>query len=430
MATQNKAEKASLMERAGALGDKLAKPMAKIANINGNAAVQEGLVAITPIIIVSCIFIVLYTLATPVIGTSGEPLLPFLAPYADALAGMHGLLIGCMSLYGSLAVALAYAKRVKVDNMAAAILGVASFLVININGDFTSANFGATGLITAMIIGVWSVKIYKILINHNVSIRLPENVPANVFNAFASLVPYIIILTFLWIIRSLLNFDFTTWLSGLLAPVISGGDNAIFFVFTTTAHGFFWSVGIHFDNMINAVLTPLLTIWTQANLDAFLAGQEMPYIFTETLRRASMIPAIFYAPLILMLISKKKQLKTLGAASLIPAIFGITEPITFGLLVFNPYFLIPMTVSGFVSGIIGYGATALGLVNKVYLTVPWATPVFVSGPVASGDWRYIILIIVEIAVGLVIYYPFWKSYEKSLDEQENEKLSEVAEANE
>ena len=161
-----------------------------------------------------------------------------------------------------------------------------------------------------------------------------------------------------------------------------------------------------------------------------MAGQELPYIFTETLRRVSMVVPIFYAPLVLMLISRHKQLKTLGVASLIPAIFGVTEPITFGLLVFNPYFLIPMTVSGLVGGIVGYGATALGLVDKVYLSLPWATPLFVSGPVASGDWRYLILIVVELAIGLAIFYPFWKAYERSLDKQEQEQLQENLEEKE
>ena len=132
--------------------------------------------------------------------------------------------------------------------------------MININGEFTSANFGATGLITAMIIGVLTVKMYKFLISRNVSIRLPDNVPSNVFNAFASLVPYIVILTVLWVIRTLLNFDFTAWISSLLAPVLRGGDNIFFFTLTTMGHGLFWSIGLHFDNMINSVLTPLLTI--------------------------------------------------------------------------------------------------------------------------------------------------------------------------
>lgn len=417
MSSDNKTKGQALMERVGSIGDKIAKPMAKFANINGVAAIQEGLVAVTPIILVSCVFIVLFTLASPSIGTDaqGTALLPFLEPIAGTFITLHSLCIGCMALYGTVSVAIAYAKRINVDVTAAALLGLSSFLVINISGEFTSANFGPTGIVTAMIIGVWTVKIYKFFLDRNVSIRLPENVPVNVFNAFASLIPYLVILAFLWVVRSLLKFDFTSWISSLLAPIISGGDNIVFFTFTVLGHGLFWSIGLHFDNMINSVLTPLLTIWTQGNLEAFMAGTSLPHIFTETLRRCCMVPAIFYAPLILMLVSKKKQLKTLGVASIVPALFTITEPITFGLLVFNPYFLVPMALSGLIGGIVGYAATALGLVNRIYLSLPWATPVFISGPVASGDWRYLILIAVEIAIGLIIYLPFWMAYEKSLD---------------
>ena len=121
----------------------------------------------------------------------------------------------------------------------------------------------------------------------------------------------------------------------------------------------------------------------------------------------------------MLMFSKTKHLKTFSFASLPAALFSIIEPVVFGLpLVMNPILLIPFVLSGIVGAIVTYGACLLNLVAIPFLELPWATPPFLIGFISSGDWKFIILALLNVAIGAIIYYPFVKVFEK----QENERI--------
>lgn len=419
----------SFMEKINSISMKISEPLGCFARKPAIASIQDGLVASMPIILVGSVFIILYTLATPSIGGSGEALLPFLAPYANAFSTFHALAINSMALYCSISISIAYAKKKHIDATTAALLGLASFLLINIaevNENMISvASFGAAGLITSILTSLLSIFIYSMFIEKKFIIKMPDAVPPNIQNAFSSLVPYFVILTMFWIVRSILNFDLTTWLGTILAPLFNGADNVFLFSAHGTLHGLFWSVGLHFDNLVSPVLTPLRTVWQQGNIDAFLANIDMPYIYTEALERMTITPGIFWAPLFLMMMSKLKHIRTLGWASFPAMIFTISEPVVFGLMVFNPFMIIPLTLSGLVTSFISYQAVALGFVSQSHLFIPWATPAFINGPLSTGDWRSLILILVIFIISLAIYYPFFKAYERNeLAKEASKRLEE------
>lgn len=407
----------SLLDKVNDFSLKIARPMAKLSARPAIAAIQNGLIAATPIILIGSFFLVLFSLASPSVGASGEPLLPFLAPFTDQLLVLFSLTFGVLSLYCAVTISHSYATNLGVDALSATVLGLASFLTVNIgeigDGGISLANFGAAGLVTTMIVSLLVVRVYKFLLDHKVTIRLPDSIPSNVLNAFTSLVPYFLVLSVLWFIRTILDFDLTVFLSTFLAPVIQGADNIFFFTLNTTMHGLFWTVGLHWDNMVSGVVTPLTTLWTQDNIAAYIAGSPLQHIYTTGLYRLAIVPGIFVPPLILMLVSRLKQLRVQGLATLPATVFSITEPLTFGLLAFNPFFLVPMVVSGFLAGLITYGSTMLGLVPKFYLELPWATPTFIYGIVGTGSFAGLLVQLVVIAVGLCVYFPFFRAYEKN-----------------
>lgn len=408
--------KDGLLKKVDDLSQKLAGPMTKISKIPVIEAIQGGIIATTPIILVGSIFILLYTFASPSIGSSGAAILPFLEPYQEQLLVFHNLAINSLALYCAVAIAYCYARILKIDKLSSVILGLASFLLINIGeiteGSISIANFGATGLVTAIAVSLISIKVYELLVKHKVTIKLPDSVPHNVLNAFTSLIPYLLILTAAWVIRTLLSFDVTVFISQLIAPLIQGADNIVFFSFMSMMHGLFWSVGLHWDNMTGSVVTPLVTMWTQSNMNAYIAEGVLPYIYTSGLYRITIVPGIFYPPLILMLLSKQKQIKSLGIACAPAALFCITEPITFGFLAFNSFFIIPMALMGLLSGFISYLASIVHLLPPFHLELPWATPTFIYGLVGTGSVWGILIQVVIILLGLIVYYPFFKLYEK------------------
>ena len=125
----------------------------------------------------------------------------------------------------------------------------------------------------------------------------------------------------------------------------------------------------------------------------------------------------------ILLISKSKQVKSIGKLALAPAIFNISEPIIFGMpIVMNPIMMIPFILAPLVIGSITYISMALGFVNyPAGIAVPWTVPSFFSGFLTTnGDWRAVILQGVNILVSVIIYWPFLKAWDRTLAKQEEE----------
>ncbi len=124
--------------------------------------------------------------------------------------------------------------------------------------------------------------------------------------------------------------------------------------------------------------------------------------------------------ILLAFMSKSSFGKTLGKAVIIPSIFNINEPIIFGLpIVLNPYFAIPFVVTPMVTGALTYFAMALHLVSRTIALVPWTLPGPIGAYMATGfDWRAAILSIINIIISVIIYYPFFKVWDKKQLEKE------------
>ncbi len=66
----------------------------------------------------------------------------------------------------------------------------------------------------------------------------------------------------------------------------------------------------------------------------------------------------------------------------------------------------------------------MGIIGKMYLNLPWATPSPILGYLATGgSIMAVVIVFVNFMIGIVIFYPFWKAYEKSeverIQSQEN-----------
>ena len=124
----------------------------------------------------------------------------------------------------------------------------------------------------------------------------------------------------------------------------------------------------------------------------------------------------------LMLRSRSKTYKQLGKISLPSAIFEINEPVIFGgPIVLNPILAIPFVLMPCIS--IGLGALVQnsGLVSMGYIIDPSFTPFFAQGFLSALDFRNVIFMCVLVAISVAVYYPFFKVYEKSIDEKEDQE---------
>jgi len=109
------------------------------------------------------------------------------------------------------------------------------------------------------------------------------------------------------------------------------------------------------------------------------------------------------------------QMKALATIGLIPALFGVVEPVIYGLpVVLNPFLALPFILTHTITGALTYLATQFGFVAKMYLNLPWATPAPILGFLGGGgSIGGLLIVFVNFGVGLLIFYPFFKAYERA-----------------
>ena len=104
-----------------------------------------------------------------------------------------------------------------------------------------------------------------------------------------------------------------------------------------------------------------------------------------------------------------KQNKEMGKLGIVPGLFTINEPVVFGYpLIMNPILAIPFILTPIVQTLVAYFAMAIGLVPPLTgVQVPWCMPIIIK-PLLAGGWQAAVLQVVCIAIGCLVWYPFFK----------------------
>lgn len=175
-------------------------------------------------------------------------------------------------------------------------------------------------------------------------------------------------------------------------------------------------------------------LWIQlldANTASYAAGQAVPGIAAEPFFQWFIwiggSGATIGLALLLAFRAKSAYGKSLGKATVIPAIFNINEPIIFGApIVLNPILIIPFVVAPIVMATVSWFAMSANLVSRVVVTAPWTLPGPVGAYLATGgDWRASVLNLLCIAISIIIYYPFVNMYDKRLLHEEKVEEQEA-----
>ena len=126
------------------------------------------------------------------------------------------------------------------------------------------------------------------------------------------------------------------------------------------------------------------------------------------------------------LVAKSATLKSIRKVALVPDIFNINEPLTFGVpIVMNVTVALPIMIANVITCTIGYIAMSAELVNSIHIVLPFTIPgVFNLFLSTGGDIRTIILWAVLFALDIIILMPFIKIYDKQLLADENKKENE------
>jgi len=105
---------------------------------------------------------------------------------------------------------------------------------------------------------------------------------------------------------------------------------------------------------------------------------------------------------------------------LLPGMFNINEPLIFGLpIVANPLMIIPFTLAPIAGGVVAYGAFAMNLVQRPYISAPWTLPAPLGAFVSTGgDWKALVLSVIAIVLSGIVYYPFIRIYDRQMHQRE------------
>ncbi|BCA86817.1 permease IIC component [Enterococcus saigonensis] len=428
--------------------NKIVQIMGRIANNRYLTAVRNGMSVIIPVTIIGSVFIIMLNL--PI-----DAWKDFIAPFADKLKVPMNFTMDFMSVYVCIGIASSLCEDYKLDKVSTSVLAVLAFLIAaispaNIDSEIAEkaglmvsgtvlpmGNFGAGGLFTAIVISIFTVEVVRFCVRRNMIIKMPNGVPTSVINSFAALIPGAFVILTSWIIKVGLNFDINSTLQWIFSPIrYFAGDNVLSVIVPILLITVVWIFGIHGMIIATPILYPFWYENLNANINAAAAGQAIPHFMTEQFFQWFIwiggAGATLSLAFLMAFFGKSEFSKKMGRFTLVPGIFNINEPLIFGVpIVMNPFFAIPFIVAPIVMGLISYLAMGvLHIVNYPIAIAPWTLPAPLGAIMATGlDWRAGILAVVNIIVAGIIYYPFFRAFDKSMIEKEDKAVKKEKKIN-
>lgn len=317
----------------------------------------------------------------------------------------------------------------------AGLAGLAFFLIlvyptITAEGQirFDLNSFGTAGMIAALIAGLF-VGIVMNLFSKWKIIGEDSAIPDFVATWFNTLIPITLILLVGWVFTFELEINLYHVVNSIFSPLINLGQGfwgfvLVFFLGFAFLYTFGISSWVLYPVQI-AIALPAIA-QNQAN---FEAGKAVTNIFTNEAAAIFLIGgggATLALCIMLAFMAKSQRLRMIGKASIIPSIFNINEPIVFGApIAFNPILMVPMWIVGLVGPILTWIVMKIGLVPIPHKPFQlWYTPGPIQSWIVTESIRGLIFFIILFAISWIIYYPFFKIYDKQAVQQDLELAEE------
>ena len=430
--------------------NKFLEVMNRFAQIKAIVAVKDGFIMTTPFTICGSLFLLVACLPIPgwnelMCGLFGEN-------WAAPLFAVCGGTFNILALIVVVCVTYKYVANEGLDGMTAAGLALAAFVIImppevvlddgTVVGNVIPKNWaGSNGIITALVVAFTTSWIYCYCVKNHIGIKMPDAVPGGVVRAFEALTPGFLVFLLASVIWGLCHFAGQTTAPELVFSLIQTPLQSL----TDTLVGgsvivglqslLFWA-GIHGPNVVNGVATPMMmanTLDNQALLDAGQSLLNNPAAKFMTMQVYDVFVKSGGCGLTLGLIiasymvAKSEQLTSLIKMATVPGIFNINEPIIFGLpIVFNPFLLVPFILVPLLALIITYTAMMIGFLSPMgAVQVPWTTPPIIAGLLLDG-WQGAVIQIINLVMAVLVYLPFVKKMDASMQEEEKQQAAEEA----
>lgn len=406
----------------------------KIGSNKAVNAIQGALMGSMGIIMVGAIFQL-----TAVIGAN-LGLLETGSDLYNTLYGVYNLTMNMLSFWFVIQLGYNYAKALKLKPMSGAINATLGFLIVSTVGyravtmeSLTTGFLGGTGLFIAILVGLVSIRIYNLCVTKNIVIKMPEVVPPFLADSFSAIVP-LFFTVILWLVVSvgtisLTGATFPEVFIGLISKPLSALTGFWGMLALGVIAGMLWALGIHGTMMVYVAIMPVMLDVVAKNAAAYQAGG---------------VDALTYSPVLLMglmacaggtgntigaalwgLKAKSEQIRAVAKVGVVPGIFNINEPITFGYpVMYNPIMAIPFTLNIVIAMVIGHISYGLGISIPAYISVGSVMPIGVAEFLGTLNIGNVLTTLVIVVVTTLVWYPFMKAYDKQLYAKEQEEMGQ------
>ena len=429
--------------------EKLLMPMSDVLSKNRVLiAIRDGFLIATPLLIVGSIFLLIANFPIPGWENFWNGVLG--AGWEQWFKAVSRATFNCTGLLTCLGTGYAMAREFGGDKIQGAAVALVSYFImmptvlvavnddgkVVLEGAFAGLSFdyiGPDGIFMALVCSILCVLLFIWVYKKGWTIKMPKGVPPAVADSFAALVPSAVVMIVCFLVRILFEMTPFETVQGFVFTVLQTpmkglgdtlGANALYSFMCT----FLWFFGINGPAVMNSVYF-IGNVLTADQLLAFEAGvpnEKLPYIFTNPFSNffcnfgggGSTLSLV----ICMLLFCKSERITKLGKLSIVPGIFGINEPIIFGLpIVLNPVIIVPFIVVPMMNLILSYLVVSWGIVPKTTgVNLPWTTPIGFSGWLSTGSWIASVWQFILLFLGCCIYYPFIKALDKTYLAEEAE----------
>ncbi|KHD15398.1 PTS sugar transporter subunit IIC [Clostridium butyricum] len=418
------------------LNEKVVPVVMKFVNLKGVQALKDGMLYTLPLNIIGSMF--LLVAAFPLKAFTDFCASTFGPNWNDPLYKVQNGTMSIMALVAVMGMAYVYAKNEGVEPFSSAVLSLSTFLIITNDWvEFTPEGateafkvgsviprdwMGGKGMITAILVSLLVAWAYSLMIKKDMRIKMPEGVPEGVVNGFSALIPAAVIFIVADIVYAVFKFGFNSSLVEVIYKIVQqplqmASDSPFGAVIIAFFVPFLWFFGIHGGVTVGGMVGSLLTPNTADNALLQAAGT------LDLAHGAHIVTQQFYDNFInlagsgqtlgltmaMLFLAKSAQYKQLGRLAITPNLFNINEPILFGTpIVLNPIMGVPFIIVPVVNALLLYFAIATEILPPMGGQLPpWTVPPVLSGLIIGG-WKYAVMQFVVIALGGLIYLPFFK----------------------
>ncbi|HBG1231379.1 TPA: PTS sugar transporter subunit IIC [Clostridioides difficile] len=384
-------------------------------------SVQSTIMKVLPMVFVGSLVTIVSVLKNYI------SFLPDLSPINQYTFGLLGLFIAFL-----LPMEIMKNKKFESMSVVAGLAGAGLMLMMirpeitNEGAIFNFNRFGGEGMLVSLVAGLFSGLIMSLFGSFSF-FREDSALPDFVSKWFDNMLPITVIMFVGWGLIYGLNFDMFEIIVRVFKPVSDIAQTLPGFVLLNFLVVFIYSLGI--SGWVLSPITYSIQLGAiAANAAAVASGGVATNIYVYEVIQTGWITLGGLGatlPLVIMMcLSRVGRIKAIGRACIVPSIMNINEPVIFGAPVaWNPFLMLPMWIGTVVISITTYLSMSMGFVtipSKVFNL--WYVPFGISTFMVNQDVRGLIVLAINIVLLFMIWYPFFKAYEKEEIKLESQEV--------